>query len=657
MIYKILFFLLLTVYTLGIVIVFLPSKDRVTAHKIGSILAATASAIAFLTALVFILSGDDSLQLFRSALFLDFTIDRLSAFFLLIIGISGAIASIYTYAYGLNYTNNKLKILTAEWNTFLLSMCLVVLSYNALSFLLAWEFMALASFLLVNHEQHKKNTWQAAYQYILMTNLGTAFIIAAFFMLSAQTSNLDFSSFMLIKNNVANNELIFLLALIGFATKAGLVPMHIWLPNAHPIAPTHVSALMSGVMLKIAVYGFLRFILYFLDTPPFYLGVATLFVGLLSGFLGALFLQVQTDVKKILAYSSIEHLGIIFTAIGAGMIFSASGEEYIAYICYFAALVHSLNHSFIKTALFLAAGSIIHAVHTRNIEHMGGLIRYLPITAACTLIASMSICALPFTAGFLGEWLLLISLLKISTLDNSYSSIICTLSIIFFGFISALSLGGFVRFFGIIFLGKTRSKLNIANISENPLMSKAIVLAASLCLLSGIFAAYIAEFASMALGSKIDIFGVFASLWLYNSSFSPLILTLLLIVLIAVFYRLVNPTQRVLISKEVWSCGIYTTARMQYSAIGFSKPVRRIFAFYLQPNSDTVVKQVKIIDNKKVFVPLNIKDIISDRLYKPLQKFLIKASGVLRRVQAGGVQLYVSYILITTICVLIYGAR
>lgn len=656
MMYKVLFFLFSLLYVLGIGIVFLPSKDRVFAHKTGSMLAALASAMAFLTGLSFILVGNEYLPLFAAGFLGSFAIDKLNAFFLLIIGVSGTISSIYAYAYGLNYTNDKLKILTAQWNTFLLSMSLVVLSYNALSFLLAWEIMAIASFLLVNHEQYKKITWQAAYQYILMTNLGTAFIIAAFFLLSSQTMSLDFNSFILAKNNINNSELILLLALIGFATKAGLVPMHIWLPNAHPIAPTHVSALMSGVMLKMAVYGFLRFNLDFLGTPAFYLGVATLFAGLLSGFLGALFLQVQTDIKKILAYSSIEHLGIIFAAIGTGLIFASYGSNYLAYICYLAALVHSLNHSFIKTALFLIAGSVIHNTHTRNIEHMGGLINYLPITSACALIASMSICALPFTAGFLGEWLLVLSLLKIPELGTGYSSIVGTLAIICFGFISALSLGGFVRFFGIVFLGKTRAKINMASIVETPFMSKAIMAASALCLVSGIFAGYVAELGSLSLGSKFEIAAGLTSINVYNTSFHPLWIVIILVLLSAGLYKALNIKQ-VSISKEVWSCGIYPTARMQYSAIGFSKPVRRIFAFYLQPNSDTVAKQVRIIDNKKVFIPANIKDVISDRLYNPLQGFLIKVSGTLRRLQAGGVQLYVSYILITTICVLIYGVR
>ena len=656
MMYKVLFYLFSLLYVLGLGIVFLPSKDRVFAHKLGSMFSGVASALAFITGLIFILAGNEYLALFKLGFFLDFAIDRLSAFFLVIIGVAGTIASAYAYAYGLNYTNDKLKLLTAQWSTFLFSMSLVVLSYNALSFLFAWEIMAIASFLLVNHEQYKKITWQAAYQYILMTNLGTAFIIAAFFMLASQTLSLDFNSFIFAKNSIQNSELILLLALVGFATKAGLVPMHIWLPNAHPIAPTHVSALMSGVMLKMAVYGFLRFTLDFLGRPEFYIGVATLFLGLLSGFLGALFLQVQTDMKKILAYSSIEHLGIIFSAIGAGLIFASAGADYAAYICYLAALIHSLNHSFIKTALFLIAGSVIHNTHTRNIEHMGGLINYMPITAACTLIASMSICALPFTGGFLGEWLLVLSLLKIPELGGGYSSVVGTVAVIFFGFISALSLGGFVRFFGIVFLGKTRAKLNTANISESPFITRPIMAATALCLISGVFAAYIANFASVVLGSKFDVAPSIGVLNVYTTAFSPLLLVLLLLVLMFALYKSLNIKQ-VTISKEVWSCGIYPTARMQYSAIGFSKPVRRIFAFYLQPNSDTVAKQVKIVDGKKVFVPANIKDVISDKLYNPLQAFLIKASGMLRRLQAGGVQLYVSYILITTICVLIYGAR
>lgn len=652
-----LFYLCMLLYICGMGIIFFPSRHRDLAHKIGSVFAELGSLCALIVGLVFVLYGGDKAQpLMAWGSFWEFSLDRLSAYFMIIIGSGGLIASIYAYSYGLKYHNDKLKILTAEYNLFLLAMTLVTAAYNAFTFLLVWEIMAIASFLLVNHEQYSRVTWQAAYQYILMTNLGTAFIMGAFFLLIGDGSSLSYEFFIANRDNLQDKDWIFALALLGFAAKAGLVPLHAWLPKAHPIAPTHVSALMSGVMLKMAVYAFLRFVLYFMGTPDFAWGVATLFIGLLSGVVGALFLQMDTDIKKILAYSSIEHLGIIFAAIGAGMIFSASGNEYVADICYVAALVHSLNHCFIKTTLFLVAGSVIHAIHTRNIEHMGGLIRLMPITSACALIGSMSICALPFTAGFLGEWLLLLSLVKLPSLAVGYSSWVGILAMILFGLISALSLGGFVRFFGIIFVGKLRANINVSRIKEVPFMNVSILISTTLCVLSGFFAVNIAEFAANLLAVKFYTVGVFPSLSVYNTAFKPMLWSLLLVGTVLVLYKSLG-LRKAKIADDVWSCGIFPTTRMQYSATGFSKPIRRVFSFYLQPHATTVYKQLVMQGNRKLFVSPKIQDIIADKLTAPINKTLFKAAGILRRAQAGSIQLYISYILITIICVLIYGAR
>ena len=657
---KFLFFSAIALYLLGIATIFMPSIKRIQGHQLGCWLSGLASFSLVLLGGLFICNSVESTTLLNlQNTFLKFELDKLNAFFIIILGLVGSSASIYAYSYGLSYTNDKLKILTGEFNLFLLTMCLVLVAYNALAFLIVWEFMAIASFLLVNHEQYNRATWQAAYQYILMTNLGTAFIVGAFFLLSANNlANLDFATFQ--KNQLANpnNSLIFFLALTGFATKAGLVPLHVWLPKAHPVAPTHVSALMSAVMLKMAVYGFLRFILDFLGTPDFSWGIVTLFLGLTSALVGALYLQVETDIKKLLAYSSIEHLGLIFSAIGAGLIFSYDQNLYWTNICYLAAIVHCFNHAIIKTSLFLVAGCVIHSTHTRNIEHMGGLIRFLPTTSKCALIASMSICALPFTAGFLGEWLLLLGLVKLPTIVHSHNiQLLIILAIIIFGLTSALALAGFVRFFGIIFLGKLRSSIANKNLHESSYsMLLAISITSALCLLTGIFSGQLLNFATAILPVKLDLLVSFSLITLNStSSFDALFLFAFLIILVLGLYKLLRPNKHIAVP-EVWSCGIQPTTRMQYSATGFSEPLRRVFSFFLKPE-----QRVSFLrsngHNKKMLFQTDIHYVITERIYEPLQKLLVKIAGLLRRIQAGGVQLYISYVLIALICVLLYGAR
>lgn len=659
-----LFYISLLLYLFGAGIVVVPSRFRKLAHELGSVLSILASVSMLIFALWFMFyEHTPYISLFQNGSFMDFTVDGLSSFFLLLIGIAGTVASIYGYHYGMKYHNDKLKILTAEYNLFLLSMCLVVTAYNALTFLLVWEIMAIASFLLVNHEQYSRLTWQAAYEYILLTNFGTALIMAAFFLLSSSSGQFSYEFFMDNKDFLQNKDIVFFLALFGFATKAGLVPMHSWLPKAHPTAPTHVSSLMSGVMLKMAVYGFLRFIFDFLGTPHFSWGVVALLMGLLSGFLGALFLQMQTDIKKILAYSSIEHLGLIFAAIGTGLLFAANFQNHIANICYFAALIHTLNHSFIKTTLFMVVGSIIKATHTPDINRMGGLIRVLPVTAVCALVGSMSIAALPFTAGFLGEWLLLINLVKLPSIYMPYGTIIGIVAMIMFGLISAMALGGFVRFYGMIFLGKMRCEetqehlkdVTQETVKEDPLMNVALVISTLLCLLSGFFAVHMVHLADNILPLQLSA-KMFSGIEVYNTEMKPLLWSILLVATVLVLYWSLDHKKTV-ISKDVWGCGVYPDARMQYSARGLSEPLRRIFSFYLKTSNKNILEQLFVIDGKKHFKPRVIQDIISERLASPINKFLFKTASLLRGLQEGGIQLYVSYILVTIICVLIYGTR
>ena len=312
-----LIYITLAVYGMGAATALFPKKMEMAAHYCAVLAAVFGSGALLYQSAAYLMQGSGSL-LSGSWAFFTFNADRWSAVFLLITGLAGTVTSIYAWGYAKSYLGKRLRLLGGLWNAFLLSMVLVLLAADVFSFLLAWELMAVVSFLLVNHEAEKKAAHNAAYQYLVMTHIGTAAIMIAFLMIGSQAGSLDFAVLGqgVLSDNVRNAA--FITAFAGFALKAGLLPLHVWLPNAHPAAPSHVSALMSGVMLKIALYGFGRFVFQFLGPMEFWWGAFVLVVGLLSAVLGALYAQMEKDIKRILAYSSVENMGIIFGALVVG---------------------------------------------------------------------------------------------------------------------------------------------------------------------------------------------------------------------------------------------------------------------------------------------------------------------------------------------------
>lgn len=294
-----LLYIALAAYSVGIGSILLPKKLELAAHYCATLAAIVGSGVLLQQALVYLLHGS-VVALSGSVGFFTYNADRWSAVFLLIIGLAGTLTSIYAWGYAKGYLGKRLRLLGSLWNGFLLTMVLVLIAADVFSFLLAWELMAVVSFLLVNHEAEKKATHNAAYQYLVMTHIGTAAIMIAFLLVGSQTGALDFASMSKAQLSDTMRNAAFLTAFAGFALKSGLLPLHVWLPNAHPAAPSHVSALMSGVMLKIAVYGFGRFVFQFLGTVEFWWGALVLVVGLLSAVLGALYAQMEKDMKRVL---------------------------------------------------------------------------------------------------------------------------------------------------------------------------------------------------------------------------------------------------------------------------------------------------------------------------------------------------------------------
>ena len=328
----------------------------------------------------------------------NFRLDTLSALFMLVISIGGIAGAFYSMGYNREYYSRpNFALLNGVGNIFMLSLYWVVTCNNAVGFLTAWEVMSVLSFLLVVFEHERESNQQAGLIYLIMTHVGTAFIFLAFLIMYQQTGSFEFDQWRISGTALPLylKHILFVLVLIGFGTKVGIIPLHIWLPRAHPVAPSNVSALMSGVMIKTAVYALVRFFFEFLSPIPFEWGIIILVLASLTAVLGILYATIDNNLKRLLAYSSIENMGIILMGVGASMIFHSMNQPTLAAVALVAGLFHLINHSLLKSLLFMGAGSIVSACHTKNIEELGGLIKRMPVTAVLFLVGTVSICRPP----------------------------------------------------------------------------------------------------------------------------------------------------------------------------------------------------------------------------------------------------------------------
>ncbi len=656
-----LFFLAALCYSIGIITLLFPHRWQKGAHYTASLAAIFGSALTAYGAglILFDFVQTESLRWGSYSL----TGDKWSAAFLLLTGCAGVITSIYGAGYALSYLGKRLRMLGALWNLFLGSMVFVILAGDAFSFLFFWEVMAVASFLLVNHEAEKRVTWNAAYQYLVMTHIGTAAIMIAFLLTGTHSSSFAFAD--MANNTLADGmqSVVFVAAFIGFALKAGLVPLHVWLPNAHPAAPSHVSALMSGVMLKIALYGFGRFVFSFVPVWNYWWCILVMLAGLISAFLGVLYAQMETDIKRILAYSSVENMGIIFAAFGCGMLLQVTAGNNWGTIGFMAALVHCYNHSVIKVLMFMSAGSIMHATGSKNLELFGGLLKKLPYTGAFCFVGCMALAALPLTNGFIGEWMTLQSFITLAS--TSYGQDIrlwSSVAFILLGLTGALALGCFVRFFGIAFLGRARSIQAQEAHEADRFMLLAMGISTVLVVALGIYPAPLLTMLGRVLPADTAVYMPGIADVLQSGGELLLaygnMLLLFAVLTVLCFVVVVHMSQKRYVSSSItWNCGTEPTARQQYSATGFSKPLRRAFDYLLKPKREvSYVRKDHPYFGRLLSYKLEIPDMITEKLYLPLQKYFVVSSAFLRRLQQGSVRLYVSYVMAAMIAVLIWGA-
>jgi formate hydrogenlyase subunit 3/multisubunit Na+/H+ antiporter MnhD subunit len=578
-----------------------------------------------------------SLFSIASSLYFDFVIDRLAAFFIITITIVAFAAAIYSFGYIEHYPQRQRRnFLAGIMGLFVLSMILVVASKNLLSFLFFWELMAASSFLLVSFDNEKKETRKASLYYLVMTQLSMVFLLAAVCIIYSQTGSFDiqqasFASPLLL-------SLTFLFAFLAFGIKAGVVPFHKWLPYAHPAAPSNISALMSGLMIKVAIYGLVRFLLTILPPGAMWWGILILAVGTLSAILGVIYALKEHDIKRLLAYHSIENIGIILMGIGLYVIFMAAGFQQVALLALASALFHTLNHALFKSLLFLTAGSIANATKTMNIEKMGGLIARMPVTATLFLIGAISISALPPFNGFVSELMLFQAFFQAHLLTSPLMQIFLVAAFSIFALTSALAAACFVKAFSIIFLAVPRSK-EAEEATEAPrsmLIGPAVL--AVLCILLGIFS-----------------FQIFSMAGLDFSLPDLLLIGLLLlgVYLFAVLALMRVGKRRV---SETWGCGYHLSGgKTEYTASGFSEPIIRIFDVVFRPRRE--VEREYHDDRKALFkqgnAEMKLARFFEEYLYNPVVWIVDKVSAFVARFQDADLDMYVSYLFITALAIII----
>src|ERR1017187_3761796 len=429
--------------------------------------------------------------------YVQFTVrlDPLSAFFGLIVSLLGFALSLYSLGYARGFYGRKnVGVLGAFFNLMLLATTLVVMADNAFFFLMVWEIMALSAYCLVGFEHEKPETRSAGVLYFVMSHIGTGCIMLGFLLLFQASGGYGFAGFHALgdKMSPGSRDAAFLLFLIGFGVKAGIVPLHTWLPAAHPVAPSNVSAFMSGVLIKTGIYGMTRVFFDFLGTPPMWWGVTVLSIGTISAVLGVLYALMQHDLKRLLAYHSIENIGIILMGFGASLMFLHHDDQHISHpllasLALIAGLYHTINHAVFKGLLFLGAGAVLHATHTRDMEQMGGVAKRMPQTAFCFLIGAVAISALPPLNGFVSEWLTYQSLLQGFGFTDSLVRLMFPIGGALLALTGALAAACFVKAFGITFLAQPRSEA-AAQAHEAPLtmlLGQGVLVAA--CVFLGLF--------------------------------------------------------------------------------------------------------------------------------------------------------------------------
>lgn len=650
----------------AVLAIFIARSPRATwiVYGVGLAISGTALATA-LAALVATVSSNNAslavLPLGLPWLGAHFRLDALAAFFLVIVNLGGALANLYGLGYG-RHEHAQHRVLPF-FPAFLAGMNLVVLADDAFTFLLSWEFMSLASWALVMAHHRDAGNRRAGYLYIVMASFGTLALLLAFGLLAGPGGAYGFAAIRAAEHAPPLAGLVLILLLLGAGSKAGLVPLHVWLPLAHPAAPSHVSALMSGVMTKVAVYGFIRVVFDLLGAPTWWSGTIVLLLGGGTAVLGILHALMESDLKRLLAYSTIENIGVIFVSLGLALAFRANGMGLAAALALTAALFHVLNHSLFKSLLFFGAGAVLTATGERDMEKLGGLIHRMPVTSFVFLVGCVAISALPPLNGFVSEWLAFQAILQSPDLPQWALKIAVPAVGGLLALAAALAAACFIKAFGITFLGRPRTPA-ARDVSEVDHLSLAAMgVLAGLCLLAGILPGIVidglAPVVSSLVGDRMPV--QMEVPWLSivpvvesRSSYNGLLVFFFIAFSASVTAFIVHRcASRALRRSPAWDCGFPESSPMtQYTASSFAQPVRRVFGI-LAMRARERVDMPAPGDLRPAAFSVEQHDLIWEGLYAPIAGAIGFAAEKLNHLQFLSIRRYLSLVFLALVFLLL----
>ncbi len=584
-------------------------------------------------------------------------LDTLASSFLLLLGAASAGTSLYSAGYFREGEGAAPGLLCLQYHLFLASMGFVLLADDAYGFMVAWESMAVSSYFLITTQHRIAEIRRAGFLYLLMAHVGAISILLTFGVLQGGSWQFTFEAMRSAHLSPAWSTAAFLLALVGFGAKAGLVPLHVWLPEAHPAAPSPVSALLSGVMLKVAVYGIIRVTFDLLGAPIWWWGLVPLAAGLATALYGAVFAAVQTDMKRLLAYSSIENIGLVFTGFGLAIVFLGTGMRVAAALALAATLYHCLNHAFMKSLLFLGTGSVLHATGERNLGRLGGLIHRMPWVAWLSLIGALAIAGLPPLNGFVSEWLLLQSFLFADQIPHAFVSLLIPMGAALVALAAALAGYVMVKFFGVIFLGRPRESALAHARDCGPLERIGLTWLAIGCLALGLAPVQVlaalnrvtATLTRASLAHQGAHWWLLAPVPTRQVSYGPLVFLTagaLIVVLTVTIVRLIY--HRRVRHGPAWDCGFGgLTARMQDTAEGFGQPIRNIFQSFFR-----IERELPTPFDRAPRYRISISDRIWRSLYEPLGGVVQRLADAAAVLQQGRIAAYLLFSFVTLVVLL-----
>ena len=584
----------------------------------------------------------------------------LGGFFMVVAGSVGAVAAVFAigYVHGPSASATSWAALA----TFLLALQMVPAAADAVSFLLAWELMAIASTVLVLTEHRERaEVRSASLWYAVMTHVSFLLILLGFAVLAAAGHGTSFAAMAGVDPSGASASLAFVLLVVGFATKAGIVPLHVWLPRAHPAAPSHVSAVMSAAMVKMGVYGVLLLALQLLPRGPQWWGLVLLALGAVSAVYGILQASVATDLKRLLAYSTTENVGLMFLAIGAGVLLRSYGVVGPAEVAVGTALLLVASHAAFKTTLFLGAGSVLHATGVRDLDRLGGLGSRMPTTAVAFGIGALGAAALPISAGFVAEWALLQSLIHGARPEDRLVAVVMPLAVAVVALTAGLALLTFVKAYGIAFLARPRGP-EAGAAHEGPVSMRAAMLVAAavvvgLGLVPGVMATAVVR--ATGLGG-IDVFRANGlGLPGVDAVLDPVALSVLALLVAApvllVTWRAVRRRPARAVDLAWGGGGVRMSPRMQYTATSYAEPLSRVFDDALRPERDLEVTHLSesryLVE--RVQFRQQLEDVVEVRAYRPAVRLVDRIGLVARRLQNGSIHRYLAYSFVALVAVLV----